>query len=348
MSALQAELAPRSARRARRAARAARRARASSISSVDRDRHEVGLGEVAVVVRLLLGAQRGDRARARVEVQRLLLDLPAGLEDRRPGARSRRRMPRSMKRNEFMFFSSVLVPELRRCPTGRIEMLASQRSEPSSMFTSLTPELAQRRAQQLAATRAPARPSAQVGLGDDLDQRRAAAVEVDDARVGAVDAPATRRRARAWPRPPRGGRGGCARRRAARRGTAGSSYWGSGSPWAGRDRSSSCGGRSTAARARSRAPARSSARSGRPRALATGSAPGRPRHTGQVCVLGGSPKRQLAAAEHLRPRRELDVDLQADDGLVASARVGLTRAPASRRSRSPARARAPRRGCGSR
>ena len=43
-----------------------------------------------------------------------------------------------MKRNEFMFLSSVLVPSS-RVPTGRMETLASQRSDPSSMFTSLTP-----------------------------------------------------------------------------------------------------------------------------------------------------------------------------------------------------------------
>ena len=48
------------------------------------------------------------------------------------------RMPRSMNRNEFMFLSSVLVPSS-VVPTGRMEMLASQRSEPSSMLTSLTP-----------------------------------------------------------------------------------------------------------------------------------------------------------------------------------------------------------------
>ena len=43
-----------------------------------------------------------------------------------------------MKRKEFMFFSSVLTPSS-SLPAGRSEMLASQRSEPSSMFTSLTP-----------------------------------------------------------------------------------------------------------------------------------------------------------------------------------------------------------------
>ena len=37
-----------------------------------------------------------------------------------------------------MFLSSVLVPSSVE-PTGRTETLASQRSEPSSMFTSLTP-----------------------------------------------------------------------------------------------------------------------------------------------------------------------------------------------------------------
>ncbi len=48
--------------------------------------------------------------------------------------------PRSRKRKEFMFFSSVFVPS-RSAPTGRSEMLASQRSEPSSMLTSLTPSV---------------------------------------------------------------------------------------------------------------------------------------------------------------------------------------------------------------
>ncbi len=47
-------------------------------------------------------------------------------------------MPRSMKRKEFMFLSSVLTPSS-LAPAGRSETLASQRSEPSSMFTSETP-----------------------------------------------------------------------------------------------------------------------------------------------------------------------------------------------------------------
>ena len=41
-----------------------------------RQRHQVGLGEVAVVVRFLLRAQRGQAAAGRVEVEGLLLDRP--------------------------------------------------------------------------------------------------------------------------------------------------------------------------------------------------------------------------------------------------------------------------------
>jgi hypothetical protein len=41
-------------------------------------------------------------------------------------------------RNEFMFLSSVLVPSA-VVPARRTDTLASQRSEPSSMFTSETP-----------------------------------------------------------------------------------------------------------------------------------------------------------------------------------------------------------------
>ena len=43
-----------------------------------------------------------------------------------------------MKRKEFMFLSSVFVPSS-VVPTGRSEMFASQRSDPSSMLTLLTP-----------------------------------------------------------------------------------------------------------------------------------------------------------------------------------------------------------------
>ena len=49
--------------------------------------------------------------------------------------------------------------------------------------------------------------------------------------------------------------------------------------------------------------------------LGTGSAPGRPKQMGRVCVLGSAPDFELATAEHLRVQRsKLGMDLQADDG----------------------------------
>ena len=46
-----------------------------------------------------------------------------------------------------MFFSSVFVPSVAD-PAWRSDTFASQRSDPSSMFTSETPEPLQRRAQE--------------------------------------------------------------------------------------------------------------------------------------------------------------------------------------------------------
>ena len=69
-------------------------ARSSSThSAVRRDRHQVGLGEVAVVLRLLLGPARGGGAGVLVEVPGLLDDPAAGVEHRRPAARSRSAPP---------------------------------------------------------------------------------------------------------------------------------------------------------------------------------------------------------------------------------------------------------------
>ena len=87
-----------------------------------------------------------------------------------------------------MFFSSVLVPELARAHRADGDVgVAAQRALLHVHVADA--ELAQRRAQQpqpLAGLLG----RAHVGLGDDLDQRRAAAVEVDDRGLGAVDAPA--------------------------------------------------------------------------------------------------------------------------------------------------------------
>ena len=51
-------------------------------------------------------------------------------------------------------------------------------------------------------------------------------------------------------------------------------------------------------------------------AFATGRLPGRPRQTGQVCVFGGSPKDSSQPQNIFVRGLQLDVDLQADHGLV--------------------------------
>ena len=84
-----------------------------------------------------------------------------------------------------MFFSSVLVPSS-SLPAGRTETLASTRRLPSSMLTSETPSW-RTVSRSSRAQSAGLGGAAQVGLGDDLDQRRAAAVEVDQRGAGAVD-----------------------------------------------------------------------------------------------------------------------------------------------------------------
>ena len=87
-----------------------------------------------------------------------------------------------------MFFSSVLTPSsLRARRAQRDVRVAAQRALLHVHVADA--ELAQRRAQQ-AQPLARLLGRAQVGLGHDLRQRRAAAVEVDDARVRAVDPPA--------------------------------------------------------------------------------------------------------------------------------------------------------------
>ena len=116
---------------------------------------------------------------------------------------------------------------------------------------------------------------AQVGLGDDLEQRHAGAVEVDERALGAGDAPAaaaawivlpasSSRWARVMPDAPPTASVAARRTAVGRTGR-------SGSPWAGRDRSSSCG-RTSSARGISQ-PSASPTRSARSTAsrLGTGS-----------------------------------------------------------------------------
>ena len=81
-----------------------------------------------------------------------------------------------------MFLSSVFVPSTSE-PTGRTLTLASARIDPSSMLQSLTPRW-RSAARIWRRNSAAARRGAEVGLGHDLHQRRAAPVEVDDGGLG--------------------------------------------------------------------------------------------------------------------------------------------------------------------
>ena len=80
-------------------------------------------------------------------------------------------------------------PELLGIPAGRTDTLASMRSEPSSIFTSETP-IASSVAAQLFDVALRLLGRADVGLGDDLEQRHAGAVVVDERVLGVVDAAA--------------------------------------------------------------------------------------------------------------------------------------------------------------
>ena len=102
-----------------------------------------------------------------------------------------KRTARSTERSELTFLVSVRVPHS-RLPIGASEMLTSQRRLPCSIRTSETPSV-----------RTISRSSVDVGAGhlgglgagagdragDDLDQRDAGPVVVDQRVVGAVDAP---------------------------------------------------------------------------------------------------------------------------------------------------------------
>ncbi len=152
------------------------------------DGHEVGLGEVAVVVRLLLRAPRRERPRPGVEVVGLLLHLVAGLPD--PD------LPLDLgldpARDEV---EGVHVLDLR----PRAQLVRPRRphrdvgvdaQRPLLHLRVGDPELDDRLAQELEeALRLVG--GADVRRGHDLDERRAAAVVVDERGVGAADAPGT-------------------------------------------------------------------------------------------------------------------------------------------------------------
>src|SRR5881397_2630185 len=95
-----------------------------------------------------------------------------------------RSIPLAAKLNEFMFLSSVQVRSSSE-PAGRTETLTSNRSEPFSISASEMPSSTTVCRSSCRKRRLLRR--ADVRLRDDLDERRAGPVEVDQRRARAVD-----------------------------------------------------------------------------------------------------------------------------------------------------------------
>ena len=123
-----------------------------------------------------------------VEVERLLHDLAHPTRRCRSGARPRPRCPRATNVNEFMFFSSVFVrsPLSPAFADGDVRVAAQR---PLLHLGVRDAELDDGLAQELQEALRLLRRT-DVRLRDDLDERRAAAVEVDERGLGAVDPPA--------------------------------------------------------------------------------------------------------------------------------------------------------------
>ena len=97
-------------------------------------------------------------------------------------------MARPSERSELRFLISQRVPKLVGADR-RTDTLASTRSEPSSILPSDAP-VATRMARSSVDVGPGLLGGADVGAADDLDQRHAGAVVVDERVVGAVDAAA--------------------------------------------------------------------------------------------------------------------------------------------------------------
>ena len=143
-----------------------------------------GIREVAVVVRLLLRAPRGERARSRVEVVGVLLDLRARLPDA-DLALGLCLDPACDEVEGVHVLDLRAGAELVR-PRGADGDVGVDAERALLHLRVRDPELHDRLAQELEEPLRLVR-RAQVGSGDDLDERRPAAVEVDQRRVGAAD-----------------------------------------------------------------------------------------------------------------------------------------------------------------
>ena len=228
------------------------------------------------------------------------------------------------KRNELRFLTSAFVPSV--VAAGRAHRHVGVAAQAALFHVAVVDAEPDEQLAQAAEELGRVGGRSQIGLGDDLDERHAAAVEVDVGLAVGIGEALVQRLARVlfqWTRvmPTRARRRRPSRTRRRRRSPAAARTAKSDSPWAGPDRSSSCARRSTSRGSCSRARAPRGSRSRRRARFSTGSAPGRPRQTGQTCVFGARAERGAAAAEDLRRGQQLRVDLETDDGLETAHRL---------------------------
>ena len=176
------------------------------VTGIERD--EVGLGEVAVVLRLLLAPQRVGAALVLVPVPRLLDDALAGLEQLDLAARLV--LDGAAERAQRVEVLD-LAAGAERCVCGPAAPTRSRRRATSPPPSCASDASMARRMARSSDTYARASvDGAKVGLAHDLEQRHPGAVVVDERVSGVVD-PATT--SHPWQRgwtcrcPPRDGRG---------------------------------------------------------------------------------------------------------------------------------------------
>ena len=142
----------------------------------DQERRQVGLGEIAIVVRLLLRAHRARLALLVVEQPRLLRDLAARLDHRHLAADLvLDRLAHEAERVDVLQLHAG-AQLLRALLSHRHVGVAAERA--LLHVAVVDPEVHEREPQRLEVL-GRLLCGAQVGLADDLDERRAGAVQVD-------------------------------------------------------------------------------------------------------------------------------------------------------------------------
>ena len=159
-------------------------------AGVRRQRYEVGLGEVAVVGCLLLAAAGASAAGRLGEMPRLLHDPVSGVQDGRLPDHLRAHRPLDAPQRVHVLGLGADAPRLTRGIERSVDVAPQrpllhahvahiERAQDLAQLGDIGPRYLGR-----------ARSGAGHRLGDDLDQRDAGTVVVDERVIGAVDAPA--------------------------------------------------------------------------------------------------------------------------------------------------------------